>query len=70
MLPNWAVNMGQTKGLPLILAFCGGILMELTTAPMSAWPLAWVALAPLWFLVVKSQLLKVRKTPLTFALSW
>ncbi len=62
--------MGQTFGLPLMLAFGGGILMGFTTAPVSAWPLAWVALAPLWFLVVKSQILGIRKTPLTFALAW
>ena len=33
-------------------ALLGGILMGLTTAPFNAWPLAWVALAPLWVLVV------------------
>ncbi|NER50102.1 MAG: apolipoprotein N-acyltransferase [Symploca sp. SIO1A3] len=33
--------------LPLI----GGILMGLTPSPVEAWPLAWIALVPLWFLL-------------------
>lgn len=32
--------------------------MGLTPAPFEAWSLAWVALIPLWFLVVKSQSLR------------
>jgi apolipoprotein N-acyltransferase len=39
---------------PLILvaiAALSGILMSLATAPLNAFPLAWVALAPLWILV-------------------
>ncbi|TAE24543.1 MAG: apolipoprotein N-acyltransferase [Oscillatoriales cyanobacterium] len=36
-------------------AFFSGILMALTTAPVNAWPLAWVALAPLWVLVVSYE---------------
>jgi apolipoprotein N-acyltransferase len=37
------------------LAFLGGILMGLTVAPVGAWFLAWIALAPLWFLVVNQK---------------
>lgn len=35
-------------------ALCGGILMGLTPAPINAWPLAWIALVPLWILLVKT----------------
>jgi len=36
----------------LAIALCSGITMGLTAAPAGAWPLAWVALAPLWLLVL------------------
>lgn len=39
----------------LILPLTSGILMGLTPAPVEAWPLAWIALVPLWFLVKSSQ---------------
>ncbi len=32
-----------------------GIFMGLAAAPVAAWPLAWVALAPLWVLVVETS---------------
>lgn len=32
----------------------GGILMGLTPDPVNAWPLAWVALAPLWYAVLSA----------------
>jgi len=41
--------------LRLILSLLGGIFMGLTPAPFGAWPLAWIALVPLWILIVKSQ---------------
>ncbi len=34
----------------LILSFGSGLCMGLAAAPISAWPLAWVALVPLWLL--------------------
>ncbi|NJM63672.1 MAG: apolipoprotein N-acyltransferase, partial [Oscillatoriales cyanobacterium RU_3_3] len=37
------------------IAFLGGVLMALTTAPVNAWFLAWIALVPLWILVVSYQ---------------
>ena len=37
------------------IALFSGISMALTTAPFNAWPLAWVALAPLWVLVASYQ---------------
>ncbi len=36
------------------IALASGILMGLTVAPVGAWFLAWIALAPLWVLEVKS----------------
>ena len=39
----------------LILPLTSGILMGLTPAPVEAWPLAWITLVPLWFLVKSSQ---------------
>ena len=38
--------------LPVMLSLIGGILMGLTPSPVEAWPLAWIALAPLWFLII------------------
>ncbi|WP_333446549.1 apolipoprotein N-acyltransferase [Microcoleus sp. herbarium2] len=42
----------KSKTLAWAIAFLSGILMALTTAPVNAWLLAWVALVPLWILVV------------------
>lgn len=39
----------------LLIALASGILMGITTAPVSAWPLAWIALAPLWVLVIEGR---------------
>lgn len=36
----------------LLLALASGIAMGITVAPVGAWFLAWIALAPLWVLVV------------------
>lgn len=38
-----------------LIALAGGILMGLTVAPVGAWFLAWVALAPLWVLIIKNK---------------
>ncbi len=40
----------------LLLPLTGGILMGLTPSPVEAWPLAWIALVPLWFLVASAGL--------------
>lgn len=40
--------------LPRLIALASGILMGLTVAPVGAWFLAWIALVPLWVLVVTS----------------
>ncbi|MBD2564043.1 MULTISPECIES: apolipoprotein N-acyltransferase [Nostoc] len=41
-----------TALLPYLTALASGILMGLTVAPVGAWFLAWIALVPLWVLVV------------------
>ncbi|BAU08373.1 apolipoprotein N-acyltransferase [Fischerella sp. NIES-3754] len=51
------------------IALGSGILMGLTVAPVNAWFLAWVALAPLWYLVVNPTL-RPKPFPLLFALIW
>ncbi|WP_445305038.1 apolipoprotein N-acyltransferase [Microcoleus sp. Pol12B4] len=45
----------KSKTLAWAIALFSGILMALTTAPVNAWLLAWVALAPLWILVVSYE---------------
>ena len=45
----------KSKPLAWAIAFFSGILMALTTAPVNAWLLAWVALVPLWILVVSYE---------------
>ncbi|MEM9819019.1 MAG: apolipoprotein N-acyltransferase [Cyanobacteria bacterium P01_D01_bin.6] len=37
---------------PWLAVLMGGLLMGLTPAPVNAWPLAWIALVPLWRAVV------------------
>ncbi|MEM1169820.1 MAG: apolipoprotein N-acyltransferase [Cyanobacteria bacterium P01_H01_bin.35] len=39
----------------LFITFISGILMGMTTAPIGAWFLGWVALAPLWILVIQQK---------------
>ncbi|MEP6487018.1 apolipoprotein N-acyltransferase [Microcoleus vaginatus GB2-A3] len=51
----------KSKTLAWAIAFLSGILMALTTAPVNAWLLAWVALAPLWVLVVSYQKPKIEE---------
>ena len=51
----------KSKTLAWAIAFFSGILMALTTAPVNAWLLAWVALAPLWVLVVSYQKPKIEQ---------
>lgn len=46
------------RASPFLLSLLGGILMGLTPSPVEAWSLAWIALVPLWFLVVNQQSLR------------
>ena len=39
----------------LFITFISGLLMGMTTAPVGAWFLGWVALAPLWALVIQEE---------------
>ncbi|HAZ47266.1 MAG TPA: apolipoprotein N-acyltransferase [Cyanobacteria bacterium UBA11369] len=47
----------------ILIAFAGGILMGLTVAPASIWPLAWIALIPLWVTISD-------RNPIQKALAW
>ncbi|MEH1796744.1 MULTISPECIES: apolipoprotein N-acyltransferase [unclassified Nostoc] len=49
--------------LPWLIALASGILMGLTVAPVGAWFLAWIALVPLWVLVVTSTKRKNQSPP-------
>ncbi|MEQ8959402.1 MAG: apolipoprotein N-acyltransferase, partial [Coleofasciculus sp. C2-GNP5-27] len=46
------------RASPILLSLLGGILMGLTPSPVEAWSLAWIALVPLWFLVVNQPSLR------------
>jgi apolipoprotein N-acyltransferase len=47
------------------IALGSGVLMGMTFAPSRVWYLAWVALAPLWYLTSRQQ-----NAPLIYALAW
>ncbi|MDZ8227282.1 apolipoprotein N-acyltransferase [Nostoc sp. ChiVER01] len=49
--------------LPSLIALCSGILMGLTVAPVGAWFLAWIALAPLWVIILTSAKRKNQSPP-------
>ena len=55
-----------------ILSFVSGIFMGATVAPIGAWFLAWVALAPLWILVIRytSKISDPAPRTLPLALIW
>ncbi|MGI0491522.1 apolipoprotein N-acyltransferase [Alkalinema pantanalense CENA528] len=40
---------------PMGLALLAGLLMSLAPAPLNLWPIAWIALAPLWVLAVQGR---------------
>jgi apolipoprotein N-acyltransferase len=48
------------------LALGSGILMGLTFAPVEAWYLAWIALAPLWYLMCRQR----NSAPVIYGLGW
>jgi apolipoprotein N-acyltransferase len=45
----------KTHNSKLLTALISGILMGLTVAPFNVWFLAWIALAPLWVLVIEES---------------
>jgi len=56
-MPEMRKKLSKKRGsttLPYLLALGSGSLMGLTVAPFQLWPLAWIALAPLWVLVLAS----------------
>ena len=55
-----------TTLLPYLIALGSGILMGLTVAPVGAWFLAWIAVVPLWVLVVTSAKRKNQFPPAFF----
>jgi apolipoprotein N-acyltransferase len=59
----------QTRAGAVTIAFLGGICMGLTPAPAHLWPLAWVAIAPLWFLLFRNPSLSLRRG-LMLCLAW
>ncbi|HEY9846579.1 MAG TPA: hypothetical protein V6D03_10315, partial [Candidatus Caenarcaniphilales bacterium] len=46
---------GQNWRLSLGIAFASGVCMGAAPAPLNAWPLAWIALAPLWYLTQRHR---------------
>jgi apolipoprotein N-acyltransferase len=56
--------------LPYLIALASGILMGLTVAPVGAWFLAWIAIVPLWVLVVTSAKGKNQSPPAPPAFLW
>ncbi|KAM3110806.1 apolipoprotein N-acyltransferase [Phormidesmis sp. 146-33] len=42
----------KSRTLSITIALLSGILMGLTPAPLNLWPLAWIALAPLWIILI------------------
>ncbi|WP_224088466.1 apolipoprotein N-acyltransferase [Nostoc sp. MS1] len=48
---------------PLLISLTSGVLMGLTVAPFNAWFLAWIALIPLWVLVVSAKRKKKSHSP-------
>ncbi|MFB2939237.1 apolipoprotein N-acyltransferase [Aerosakkonemataceae cyanobacterium BLCC-F154] len=52
----------------LVISLVSGILMGMTAAPFGVWPLAWIALIPLWIFTVKSQ--KSEKSLYFYAILW
>ena len=56
----------------IAIVWCSGLLMGLSTAPLNLFPLAWVALAPLWMLVFQPSRSPAwfSPAPLFLALIW
>jgi apolipoprotein N-acyltransferase len=56
------------------IALGSGVLMGITFAPVEAWYLAWVAIAPLWYLVCryspKATLHELQSLPVIYGFCW
>ncbi|MEM9002522.1 MAG: apolipoprotein N-acyltransferase [Cyanobacteria bacterium P01_F01_bin.86] len=55
---------------PLLSCLMGGILMGLTPEPVNAWPLAWIALVPLWRSVMALPALPATGTVFRLGFLW
>ncbi len=60
-LPKFTDNLFE-----LVIALGSGILMGATFAPFEAWYFAWVALAPLWYLICQDR----HAHPIIYGLCW
>ncbi len=61
------LKLGGTS--PLFIALLAGVLMGLTVAPVGAWFLAWIALAPLWIIILNNSKFPL-VSPVSHALLW
>ena len=55
---NWLLLIKKRKLLnyqQFIIAICSGVLMGLSPAPLNLWLLSWIALVPLWLLIVRDK---------------
>ncbi len=59
-------NTLPSKFLKVLLALGSGLLMGLTVSPINAWYLGWVAIVPLWILVVRHP----RSGAMGYGLCW
>lgn len=55
---------------PFLTVLLGGLLMGLTPAPVNAWPLAWVALSPLWRILIEPVPLRSGKSVFWLGFLW
>lgn len=60
------MNMIKFQVIRLTLAGIAGTLMGATTAPLGIWPLAWVALTPLWILIHQWPVITAWRTQVIF----
>lgn len=57
--------------IPYLIALFSGVLMGLTVAPYGMWFFGWIALAPLWVLVVSSSFQRKNSSlPILLSLAW
>ncbi len=62
------LSTSSSKFLKSSLALGSGLLMGLTVSPINAWYLGWVAIVPLWILVVRHQ--HPRSGAVLYGLCW
>jgi len=59
----WQRKNKQGRLIPYLISLFSGILMGFTVAPVGAWFLAWIALAPLWVLIISPTHPKTQTPP-------